>query len=295
MSMHKLPEGGHSRNTQPVFDMLQIGNTRAQRSAEIMAALRSILRPNANTHELTRPAARLFSRLMMSLPGDKTPFNFVPVRDTCITELVRQSIPPHKETMTIVEVAAGFSTRGLQLAHMLPHAQIIEVDLPAVLAEKQARLQRANHFAIPRNLKWLAADLGQTSLKEVLDGKPVDVVAAEGLLPYFAPENITRIAASIYESLVPNGIFVADILYEKGLHEVEQTTALATKLFMRQVGSMLGIVGDEATARQLFTRAGYKQVNVYHMPHLSKTFDEPLPVPDVAFLIAARKTSLMAA
>ena len=112
----------------------------------------------------------------------------------------------------LIEIAAGFSPRGILLAKEIPDLTVIEIDLPDVVEEKQKRLERGE-IQIPPNISWKSADLGVEPLDQVLDQQQVDVVSAEGLMPYFEYADITRIARQIYQSLKPGGALIADLGY----------------------------------------------------------------------------------
>ncbi|MCA9931996.1 MAG: class I SAM-dependent methyltransferase [Anaerolineales bacterium] len=270
-------------------DYLKIGSTSGQRGAEIIAALRAKMNPSPVARALTSRNGRLIAQLLQWLPGDKTAFNYVPARHQCITALTRQAISTKGASPTIVEVAAGFSGRGLQLAVELPHAKIIEVDLPTVIETKLARLRQAVNLPIPTNIRWLKTNLEHTSLAQLLSGEKANIVIAEGLLIYFEPAMITRIAKGIYDSLSENGVLIADIYYRQGLTEAATASGAATKMMQRQAGKFLGIAKDETMAKAFFTQADFHHVDVYQLKQLSGNLQIPYAVPNAGFLIVAYK------
>lgn len=284
--MDDSPDKGISGRSvgQPLYDKNDLGRTSGQRTAEIFAGLRAELLPSPETSALSQPSGRVIARLMMKLAKPEL-FNFVPVRLGGFTNLIEQMLPRDGGATLLVDLAAGFSPRGLQLAQAFPHLEVIEIDLPDVIEEKQKRLQRIPNLHLPINLSWRAADLGKTPLSEVLEGRLANVVSAEGLLPYFSFPDITRIAHHVLYSLKPGGTFLTDLGYLTP--EGQRQAKGVMQVFRRQTRTTPGTVNDEQTARQLFTDAGYKHITLYKMPEIAEMFKLPTPAPDVLFFIAA--------
>ncbi len=88
-----------------------------------------------------------------------------------------------------VELAAGLSRRGVHFSAD-PARRYVEVDLPAVIAHKEALLARTpeGRGVLQRpNLRRIAADVASVSLPELIDAPGPDgplCVIAEGLLMY---------------------------------------------------------------------------------------------------------------
>lgn len=259
-----------------------------QRSAEIIAGIRAEVLPLPESRSLATPFWRAFARFLLRMPGAKSAFAAPAVRQACMTHLMQRHMPPPPQPAKVVECGAGFTARGFHLARAYPHAQIVEIDRPAVLAAKQARLRRTN-IVVPPNLTWHGADLAITPLRAVLKGQRADVVVAEGVLMYYPPDVITQIAASVYECLAPDGVFVADLLYRQGLREVAVTHPLVAPLIMRLVGAFRGVFDTPGDAQELFTQAGYVAAEVYRLPTLAAELGLPSAVPDALLLIAARR------
>ncbi|MBZ0302654.1 MAG: class I SAM-dependent methyltransferase [Anaerolineae bacterium] len=266
-------------------DALGLGRTAGQRSAELIAGLRAELDPSPQNRALTRRSSHLIASIVMRMVREKWMLNHIVTRAGAMTELVRRAIPADADAVTIVEIGAGFSARGLLLAHALPRVQFIEIDLPDVIAEKQKRLQRSSLITIPANLSWIGADLGAQALGDVLGAQKVHVVIAEGLNPYFAPANITQIAARIRENLLPGGVYLCDIALEEGKRRADQA---ASQFFSRQAGAFLGIARDEHEARLWLLDAGYAQVSMHRITAMAQELGLPMPVLDLSILIAAQ-------
>ncbi|MDL1885545.1 class I SAM-dependent methyltransferase, partial [Anaerolineae bacterium CFX8] len=238
------PQPPVSPTAQTSPDALGLGQTSGQRGAEILAGFRAEKYPAPDTLALSRWSGRITARLLMRLTSSDAPMNF-------------RALAKDESNPVIVEIAAGLSPRGLRLAQELPQAQVIEIDLPDVVRDKQQRLERAKDVTIPPNIQWLTADLGTTPLSKVLDGRQVDVVAAEGLLPYFSHQEITAMTRGVLSSLKPGGKFIADIPRQAGMEEIRQIMGF----FSRQAGQLKGTVQTEDQARQLLLDAGYPSVS----------------------------------
>lgn len=283
-----LPDGPSSTaRTTP--NLLRLGRTSAQRSAELIAAIRAEFLPTPETHALARRSARIFVRFLRLLPGDKSPFHAVPVRQATITDIVRQALPAAPTPVTVIELAAGFAVRGLQLARSLPQAQVIEIDLPDVIEAKQKRLSQIPGSIIPANLRWIAADIAQMPLTKLINPESVDVVIAEGLLMYLSPETINRVASDVYTCLKPGGVFVADMIYRDGLQAVLAASRWMAPLVMRQIGTFRGLVDNAQQARALFQPAGYSTVDIHALSAIAAELHLELPIPDVMLLVVGHK------
>jgi O-methyltransferase involved in polyketide biosynthesis len=266
-------------------DTLGLGRTAGQRTAEVFAGLRAELLPTPESLALARISGRITARLMASL-GSKSALNFVPVRLGSFAGLIKQVLGTEIAGKTVVEVGAGFSPRGIILAQELPQLQVIEIDLPDVVADKKQRLYKGG-ITIPSNIIWKSADLGVKPLSEVMNNQQVDIVAAEGLLAYFEYADITRIAHQVYQSLKPGGVFIADLGYTTP--EGAKETSRLVSIFRRYTSSTPGAVSSEETAYKLFYDAGYEKVELYRMPQTAEMFDLPQPVTDVLFFMVAHR------
>ena len=271
------------------WDWLRLGHTSGQRAAEIVAGLRAITFPSPEAKGLSSLMGRWFARFLSSITRDETITKATGGRHLCITRLAQEALAGARQSKVIVELAAGFSGRGLLLARSFPEAQVIEVDLPGVIEAKQNRVRRLVAGHVPANLHWLSADLGEVSLSKLLGKQTVDLVLAEGILPYFPHEQITQIAASIYASLDWQGVMIADLVSNRGWHKIEGQSRVAARLFKRQVGRFRGGVEDEGVARRLFEPAGFERINVYSLQELARTYLPELIVADVSFLLVAHK------
>lgn len=267
-------------------DALGLGRTAGQRGAEILAGLRAELFPNPETLALARWSSRMIANVFVRLEPSKAALNFITVRPNGMSELVKRVLlADEQKERIVVDIAAGFSPRGIQLAKDFPDVQVIEIDLPDVVRDKQLRLKNARTLTIPPNLSWKAADLGVTPLAEVLGGQPVDVVVAEGLVAYFTPADNQRMASLIRESLRPGGSYICDIPWEQGMRNARE----ATRFFSRQAGSFLGIMHDEAAMREMLLNAGYSAVEIHHPQKLAEAIGLPTPVLEFSLFVVSTR------
>lgn len=265
-------------------DAFGLGRTSGQRGAEILAGLRAELLPSPESMALARFGGRAIARLAMAMEKNPAALNFIVARLLGITRLIQQNLPVEDDNLWLVDIAAGFSPRGIHLAQSRPTAQVIEVDLPDVVREKEVRLRRARNLYIPPNLSWRSADLAVMPLANVLDGEPVDVISAEGLNAYLTPHDITRTATRIRECLKPGGVYVSDIPWTEGMHHAQQ----ATRFFSRQAGTYKGVVDSTEEMRELMFAAGYKEVLVYKPSESAAELGLPTPLLDFSFFVVAR-------
>jgi O-methyltransferase involved in polyketide biosynthesis len=284
-----MDDANTSPTAQPSRDVLGLGRTSGQRGAEIMAGIRAEMTPSPVTIGLSRTSGRIVARLMRAIsravasPGT---LNFLSVRTGGITALVREAVKEITDSLCIVELAAGFSPRGVELAQALPHAQVIEVDLPDVIQEKKRRLQKVRSLTLPPNLEWREADLGVVPLSEVLAGKTAHAVAAEGLLPYFPPEKIVDIVKNIRLNLKPGGVLVCDMAWSKGI----QAGGEGSRYLSRQAGTFLGAMSSPEEGRSLFEQAGYLNVTSHLPTELAEKHSLPRPVNDLQFIVVGHNT-----
>lgn len=276
-----------SATTLHSSDTMGIGQTSGQRSAEIIAGIRAELRPTPEALALSKLGGRVIARVLMSIEKPKA-FNYIPNRMEVFTALALRHVDP-AAPFTHVEIASGFSPRCVHLGIRYPHATFIEVDQPEVVREKQRRLRlHERDVKVPANLTWRAADLGVTSLSDVLENQLVDVVVAEGLMPYFKLEDVTRIAEHVRKSLKPGGAFMSSILYRPALEAGREVV----RYYQRFIGALPGVVNDEQQAKKLFLDAGYASAEAYRVSGMAAEMKLPETPLDGELIIVARRAYL---
>jgi O-methyltransferase involved in polyketide biosynthesis len=127
------------------------------------------------------------------------------LRHRSISALMKQS-----DIKNILEIAAGFSTRGLEMTEYDPTIHYIESDLRPVLEEKKELIRQLMPFGQgkPKNLCFCAADaLDCWQLERVADNfddGPIKIIT-EGLLLYLNREEKERITKNLICLLKKSG------------------------------------------------------------------------------------------
>lgn len=278
---------GSRRFVQSSYDSLGLGPTPAQRSAEVIAGLRATIVQDNETKALASIRGKIVAQMFVSLTN-KQIVRYVPARMWCVTQAARHIIAGKGDHFTLVEVAVGFSPRTLHLAREYPNAEIIEIDLPHVIEERQNRL-RKGHVDVPDNVKQMKADLGSTPLADVLGETRADIITAEGLTQYFEPEENVLLFRNLRQALKPDGAFVTEIYYKSKMQRMlhDKSTGAAGSLFMRQVGNAPGLVKDDDELRQWLDDAGYGKTQQYSAEELLAPLGEDKPLLDIQTYIIA--------
>lgn len=285
MSQHEYQVSGDVSTETP--DTFGLGRTRGQRSAEIIAAIRAMLMPTPETEALTRMSGRVVAQMVLQLAGShRSGANIIAVRTEAFSVIVKNHVRSRPDAV-IVELAAGFTPRGVWLARDMPHSRVIEVDIPDVLTMKQNRLRQARRVTVPPNLEWRPADLSRQTLASALDGQKADVIVLEGLLPYFAREDVVKILRQVHDNLKPDGISVADILHHAEMEQVKRISAFSH--FRRQAGSTRYAARTEAEVRELYSEAGYASCTVYIPSLIAPDWGLLTPVRDYSYFVSGRR------
>lgn len=264
-------------------DSMGIGSTQGQRAAEIISAIRAQQLPSPETNALTRFSGRLFARMVLQLAGNRAVgANIIGARTQAFSKIVKDHLK-NRPNALVVELAAGFSPRGVQLAREIPTIKVIEIDLPDVLREKQFRLKRASDVIIPPNIEWRPGDLAKQLLAEVLNNERADVIVMEGLLPYFSREDCRLIISQALGSLKPDGISVCDILYRKEMEEINRLGVFSH--YRRQAGSVKYHATSEEDIHELFSEAGFASATIYAPSRIAEEWQLIQPVKDYSFFV----------
>jgi O-methyltransferase involved in polyketide biosynthesis len=197
------------------------------------------------------------------------------------------------EVSQVLEIAAGFTGRGLRFTTRHPELRYIETDLPHQIARKRAVVEG---IASP-NLEFRELDIfaeGESSLEAAfasLDpGRGVAVIT-EGLINYFDTPTVLGLWARIAGALsgFPNGRYLADLR----LRDM-RTSFFAVRFFMTALGAFArGKVhahfADEAAAIEAATGAGFQGMTL----HTPASWRDRLDVPvgrkgDILKVVEAR-------
>lgn len=273
--------------SRPTPDPMGIGSTQGQRAAEIIAAIRAMLLPTPEAQALTRISGRVVARMFLQVAGNmRDGANIIAVRTAAFSRIVKDYLADKPDAL-VVELAAGFSPRGIQLARKMPGIRVVEIDLPDVLQEKLRRLRMARHITIPANIDWREGDLSTESLTSMLHYEKADVIVMEGLLPYFTREDCVNILRQAHDNLKPGGICLCDILYRKQMEEVLRLGAFIH--YRRQAGSTRYAAADIEEIHLLFEEAGFAGSSAYVPSALAEQWSLLRPVRDYSFFVVGRR------
>jgi O-methyltransferase involved in polyketide biosynthesis len=178
-----------------------------------------------------------------------------------------------------VELGAGLSRRGVTWAER--GTRYVEVDLASMVALKRSLLEaRASRALRARlgGLSWQVADVRapafEGELARLLWGAARPVVVAEGLLGYFALDDVSALAGRVARVLEGRGAFVFELRSEEddagmgfAVKVVKATIALGT----RGRGTRRDFIDAEAL-RRCFLDAGFAEVEALkpdRVPHLA--------------------------
>ncbi|HTQ42995.1 MAG TPA: class I SAM-dependent methyltransferase [Polyangiaceae bacterium] len=131
----------------------------------------------------------------------------------------------------ILELAAGLSFRGLDMAARRADAFYLDTDLPEIAATKANLVGRLHPGPLPGRLLVKPLDaLDATAMRAAVDLVPAGPIAIvqEGLLMYLDDPEKARLAANVREVLLARGgaWITADVYVRSGLqpHRDERTT-----------------------------------------------------------------------
>lgn len=275
----------HSDTAKPSADVYGLGRASGQRGAEILAGFRADAMPSQETMALSTWTGRFVARILMRMVRSNGAINYIYARQRGFRQMIEQNLT-EGQAATVVEVGAGLSPRGLQIAREFPQVQVIEVDLPEVMESKEARVQASSQIKVPDNIEFRGADLGVTPLDDVLKGRKVDIIASEGLSGYLDDEGWTLAFRSILKSLKPGGTCIADHTWRQGFTEALNAGG---RIFTRQAGEIKTQFDDEKSMRRAMMNLGYNNIEILLPSAVALEGDLPQPVIDIGWLVAARR------
>lgn len=269
--------------TGPLGQASQVlGQTQEARGSELQAGARAELIPSALTWALSSVSGRAFAKMIIRVGAIKPLMNYGMFRPRGLMALIERGLPPEQPEPLIVDPAGGFSPMGFWLAERYPQAKLIEFDLPDIVTEKHRRLQRAPEVVIPSNLHFVPLDLGQITLSDAVESRPIDVLLLNAT--YTPHEATMQALRDLRATLSPNGAVVVTFPWMPG---ARQLPAFSKRLFTLQVGEIAGRVDDESTLIKLFTEAGYSRFELHFFSHLAAEMGHPIPV-DIEVIVLAR-------
>lgn len=140
----------------------------------------------------------------------------------------------------VVSLGAGLDTYALRHGETLTQVSLYEVDQPAMLELKQARVVQAG-LKMPARMQFVAADLARQCWLEVLAGSGFDcaqpvAISWMGVSPYLTPEQVRSVLASV-AGLVPGSVIVFDYRVATDLlNPIEQSMVTVTERIFAAMG-----------------------------------------------------------
>lgn len=195
---------------------------------------------------------------------------FLLQRHLIIDELIADAIN-NRQVTQVLEVACGLSPRGIRLRKRFPQIHMVEADLPAMAARKEAYLSSEGYLDAQHQVRPvdIFAESGPLSIEALIEAEfdadgPV-LIITEGLTSYFSLENISR----FWQRLVP-------VLEQRRGSEYLSETYLqpGPSLFgtgLNLLKSALGAItraqvsfhfSDEDSAKRHLTELGFSDVSV---------------------------------
>lgn len=274
---------------QPDEDRMALGFTPSTRSAELVAGARAALLKTDETTALSKLAGRLVSRVISDLDRKNNIMWIFSARMIAIEHLTQRYFPQDQPGLFMVDIAAGFSPRGLHLAQRYPQAEVVEIDLPDVVTEKKRRLEKGK-IEIPPNLRWIEADLGKSNLHDVLEGRKANLITNEGLTLYLTPAENERLFHQAASSLLPDGLFIVEIFFRDKFLKIQQDPSVRTaaSFVLRMVGNVPGLMENSDAALQALLRADFEAVVEHPVVDMMDELGQPRPY-DVNSILVARK------
>ena len=206
--------------------------------------------------------------------------NYVAFRPYAMKEVIRLSLPEGVEKPFVVDPAAGYSPQLIWLAQEMPHLDILELDLPANIADKINRLRGID---LPKNLTMQSADLSTTPLHEVIGERKIDVILANAA--YVDAREFAQLLAYLQTLLSENGAVIAYFPYGPTIKDMSKSQ----NLFERFAGKPKGTIPSKEHATALFDQTGYTNVQFYELSQLATKLNKPIPADIEILAIAKRK------
>jgi O-methyltransferase involved in polyketide biosynthesis len=257
-------------------------------TAEIVAALRTHWTDAPEAKALTTFTGQMLANIFERLAPESVR-NIGLARERGMDYLVDKHLG-NGEGKIFVDLACGFSARGVLLAKKFPALTVIEIDLRNIIAQKKSRYIKSK-IALPSNHEFVAADLKAVNLMEALNGRKADIVMARGLLIYFKEEDIRQAAAHVLTGLKPGGRFIADMVMASK-EELSPFQRIGD-FFQRQTHSdaRVGRFETKEEGITLFKDLGYENVDGYLFSDLEQVANLPTPNTNMMLMVDAQFTS----
>lgn len=282
-----------SAEIRPELDKLNIGRTSGQRMAEIVAGVRARMYPTPYTRALSSRGGDLIARILQQMSPNTAALNLPAVRTLSLQRRTEEAIErSNSDEKLYLDLAAGFTPRGIDMLQNDPSLRLIEIDLPDVTKEKQQRLKRLITPEMKERVEFIASDLGYSSLSELLNERQVEVTTAEGLMMYLTDEQVRRLLAQVLVMLKPGGTFVADFAEDadSGLDRVRNVFNQMLRFAQLRQGDLpqFGQYTHEQL-EALMLETGFVEVKLLTLSEMAEHYDLPRPVADSVILVEGRK------
>ncbi|NIM52616.1 MAG: SAM-dependent methyltransferase [Gemmatimonadales bacterium] len=183
------------------------------------------------------------------------------LRKRFVDDEVRAAISDGARQVLIV--GAGFDALGLRMAEVFPEVTVVEVDTPATAARRRSAIERMG--ALRANLHVVGADLGATSLGEVLRAVPAwqtdarTVAVAEGVVMYLDRSAVGAFLGEIRDNAASGSRLVFSYLRadQQGRPYMGRWSALS-RLALRLVGEPLRWGAREGELDRILAAAGFR-------------------------------------
>jgi O-methyltransferase involved in polyketide biosynthesis len=228
---------------------------------------RAGLSPPGWVPEDGRTVDRLFQAMTRSV-ARTTGFSFnswLLARHRAIDAVLEQAIADG-HVHTVIELAAGFSGRGLRLCQRYPELRYLETDLPHMVRLKRAHA--TGRTTLPAGLGAQVIDVsrssGDGSLAELLARLPADqgvAVVTEGLMNYLPgklADGLWRQIANGLQRFAQGGLYVADCYLPAQAHPAMAVLGLALMGFTR--GRLHSHLWHRRQATARLQRAGFETI-----------------------------------
>ncbi len=254
-------------------------------TAEIVAALRTHWTDAPEAKALSTFTGQMLAGIFERLAPESVR-NIGLARERGMDYLVDKHLG-NGEGKIFVDLACGFSARGVLLAKAFPALTVIEIDLKNIISQKKTRYNRGK-IDIPSNHEFIAADLKAVNLTDALSGRKADIVMARGLFIYFKEPDIRHASAHILTGLKPGGRFIADMV----LASKEELSPFQRigDFFQHQTHSdaRVGRIETLEDGITLFKEIGYAHVDGYRFSDLEAVANLPTPNTNMMLMVDAQ-------
>lgn len=176
----------------------------------------------------------------------------------------------------VVSLGAGLDTYALRNGETMPQVSLYEVDRPAMLDIKQARIAQAR-LSIPAGMQFVAADLTQPGWLDPLADAGFDftqpaAISWLGVSPYLTSDQVSNVLASVAD-LAPGSVIVFDYRVATDLlNPIEQAiVAFSEQMFDAMGEPWLSQFYPEVLVDEL-RGMGFSQVDNHDAPSLNRQY-----------------------